>query len=212
MFSKILIANRGEIACGVVKTATAQQAQTGIGALARPALLLACLLIATGAGHGRAQNARDAEAARDNEVSSVLMGLEIGVGFVAAMVVASQRCGYGDADGWVRVVNAIDRRYSFCAARDPYWTAAVERAFEKQVPEARARGSSTGMGSLAFEFLLPTATRQFEAKYASGGCLSFPKEMVEGVAPATVRQLFDLGKDSAWIEAPCDKFYPASNN
>lgn len=178
----------------------------------RSALLLACLLMATGAGNGHAQSASDAESVRANEVGSVLMGLEIGMGLVAAMVVASQRCGYGDASGWMRIVEAIDRRYSFCAARDAGWTAAVERAFVKQVSEARARGSSTGMGSLAFEFMLPSATRQFEAKYASAGCSSFPKEMVEGDAPATVRQLFDLGKDSAWIEAPCDKFYPASNN
>ena len=178
----------------------------------RSALLVACLLMATGAGHGRAQSASDVESARANEVGSVLMGLEIGMGFVAAMVVASQRCGDGDANGWMRVVEAIDRRYSFCAARDPYWTATVERAFAKQVPEARARGSSIGMGSLAFEFMLPTATRQFEAKYASGGCSSFTREMVDGDAPAAARQLFDLGKDSGWIEAPCDKFYPASNN
>ena len=178
----------------------------------RSALLLACMLVATGAGHGRAQNAGDAEAARVNEVSSVLMGLEIAMLHVAAMVVASQRCGYGDANGWMRVVEAIDRRYSFCATRNPYWMAAVERAFAKQVPEARARGSSTGMGSLAFELLLPTATRQFDAKHASGGCSSFPKEMVEGDAPATARQLFNLGRDPAWIEATCDKFYPASNN
>ena len=178
----------------------------------RSTLLLACLLIAMGAGNGRAQNARDAEAPRDNEVTSVLMGLEITMLHVAAMVVASQRCGYGDANEWRRVVEAIDRRYAFCAARDPYWTAAVELAFAKQVLEARARGSSTGMGSLAFERLLPSSTRQFEAKYASGGCSSFPKEMVEGDAPATVRSLFDLGRNPAWIEASCDKFYPASNN
>ena len=178
----------------------------------RSTLLLACVLIATGTGNGLAQSASDAEAARANEVASVLMGLELGMGFVAAMVVASQRCGYGDANGWRRVVEAIDRRYSFCAARDPYWTAAVERAFAKQLPEARARGSSTGMGSLALEFIVPTATRQFEAKYASGGCSSFPKEMVEGDAPAAVRQLFDLGRNPAWIESACDKFYPASNN
>ncbi|WP_422015506.1 hypothetical protein [Reyranella sp.] len=97
------------------------------------------MLIATGTGNGLAQSASDAEAARANEVASVLMGLELGMGFVAAMVVASQRCGYGDANGWRRVVEAIDRRYSFCAARDPYWTAAVERAFAKQLPEAIRR-------------------------------------------------------------------------
>lgn len=179
----------------------------------RPALLVACLLMATGAGHGRAQSASDAEAARDNEVTSVLIGLEITMLHVAAMVVASHRCGYGDANGWMRVVEAIDRRYVFCAARDPYWTAAVERAFAKQVAEARRQGSSTGMGSLAFEFMLPSATRQFEAKYASGGCSSFPREMLEGdAAGSRIRQLFDLGKDPAWIQASCDKFYPAPRN
>ena len=54
----------------------------------RPALLEACLLMATGAGHGRAQSASDVESARANEIGSVLMGLEIGMGFVAAMVSA----------------------------------------------------------------------------------------------------------------------------
>lgn len=183
-----------------------------MGARVRSALLLACLLITTGAGHSRAQSANDAETARTTEVGLVLMGLEIAMGFVAAMVVASQRCGYGDANKWKRVVEAIDRRYAFCATREPLWMAAVERAFAKQAQEARARGLRTGMGSLAFEFMLPTAARQFDAKYASEGCSSFPKEMVEGEAPATVRQLFDLGRDTAWIEAACDKFYPASNN
>lgn len=178
----------------------------------RSALLLALSLATTNAGHCLAQNAIDAEQARVTEVSSVLMGLEIGIGFVATMVVASQRCGYGNASDWMRVVDAVDRRYAFCAARDSYWTTAVDRTFAKQVPEARARGSSTGMGSLAFEFILPTATRQFEAKYASAGCVSSPREIVEGgSAGSTVRKLFDLGRDATWIEASCDKFYPAPN-
>lgn len=179
----------------------------------KSALLLAFSLATMNTGHCLAQNGTDAEQARANEIGSVLMGLEIGIGGVAAMVVASQRCGYGSVSDWMRVVDAVDRRYAFCAARNPDWTAVVDRWFAKQLQEARARGLSAGVGSLAFEFMLPTATRQFEAKYASEGCSSFPREIVEGgSAGSTVREIFDLGRDSAWIEASCDKFYPASKN
>ena len=180
----------------------------------KPVLLLAFLLATASTGHCLAQNTTDAEHARANEVGAVLKGLELGIGVVAMMVVASQRCGYGDASDWMRVVDAYDRRYSFCAARDPYWTSLVERSFAKQVQEARTRGSSTGMGSLAFDFMLPTATRQFETAYSSGGCSSFPRELLKGdlAGSSLARQLFDLGKDPAWIEAPCDKFFPVSKN
>jgi hypothetical protein len=179
----------------------------------RSALLLALSLVAMTAGNCRAQTATEAERARIAEMGAVVMGLEIVIGMTATMVVVSQRCGYGGASDWMRVVDAIDRRQAFCAAQDPNWAAAIDKAFTKQMDEARVRGASTRMGSMALDRLLPRAIRQFEATYASIGCSSFTKETVEGgPTDSVLRGLFDMGRDTRWIEAPCDNFFPVSKN
>ncbi|MFN4013904.1 MAG: hypothetical protein ACK4JB_01115 [Reyranella sp.] len=179
----------------------------------RSALLLALALAAMNAGHCRAQTATDAERARTAQMGAVVMGLEITIGMVATMVAVSQRCGYGSASDWMRVVDAIDRRHASCAARDPYWEVVLDKAFAKQMQEARARGASTRIGSMTFDRQLPKAIRQLEANSASQGCSSFPKEILEGgPADSVIRGLFDMGKDSSWVEASCDMFFPVSKN
>jgi hypothetical protein len=179
-----------------------------------PTFLPAFLLVAAISGHCLAQNATDADNARANEAGATIVSHGLAIDDVALMFVASKRCGYGDPADWMRVVDAIDRRYWFCATQDPYWPWLARRHFEKQLQQAYARGSSTGLGSLAFDFVLPTATRQFEAAYASGGCSSFSKSLLEAdvSSPVHVRQLFALGKDQGWINAPCDAFHPAQKN
>jgi hypothetical protein len=120
------------------------------------------------------------------------------------------------------------------AAPLPSWAQAsadVSRQFAKEEQQARAAGTSTGLGSLALAYLWSSAVRQFEEKGASACAFvgplldptsdearaaylrSVPQATPESLnsALSRTRELLVLSYNTAWVEAPCNTFWPNSD-
>jgi hypothetical protein len=163
-------------------------------------------------------------------------GMELIVPMIASLVLASEHCGFGETRTWKRVVGAIDDRYRHCLAEDPDW-AGLARGWEKQEQAAKARGSSTAMGSLAFEDFLPRGEVEVRVAGAAHYCASRPwrmalepigatdeakaeflrakpTETAEGLEKflSQISWLRALGSDQGWVKASCEEFWPMYSN
>ena len=162
------------------------------------------------------------------EIPATLMGLPYSVGPIAFLIVGARKCHPDKEAQWRRVIDAIDRRFRHCASMEPRWQADVSRQFVKEEQQARAAGTSTGLGSLALAYFWSTATGQFGEKGAAGCAFvgplldptsdearaaylrNVPQATPESlnVALSRVRELLVLADDTAWVEAPCNTFWP----
>ena len=168
-------------------------------------------------------------AAQDSpDVFGAGKALELVVSMAAQMTITSQLCGYGKAQTWSDVVDAIDKRYRYCVAQHAAWSD-LARGWEKAAREAKERGESTTIGSLAFQTFLRTrgadARAQGVVKYCTAGPWQTSIEAGEAEAesqrinpnakhddktifgPAFVGWVINLGRDPAWVDAPCDKYF-----
>lgn len=175
-----------------------------------------------------AQAPQNAGRSVSHEISATLMGLPYSVGAIAVLIVGAQKCRPDKEAQWRRVIDAIDRRYQHCAGMEPRWQADVSRQFAKEEEQARAAGSSTGVGSLAGAFFWSSAARPLEEKGAAAcahvGVLldptsdearaaylrSVPQATPESLnmALSRTRELLALADNTVWVESPCNTFWP----
>lgn len=171
----------------------------------------------------------------DDKVIVAGKGMEMVVPVIAQLVVAAELCGFGETQSWKRIIEAIDNRYRHCLAQDPGWSG-LAVGWEKQEREAKARGSSTIIGSLAFEDFLGTRGAEARATGSASYCTG-PWRMVLEPGSATEQAkaeflrskpsvtaerleeflswtswIHTLGDDQGWVKTPCDAFWPTSSN
>jgi hypothetical protein len=149
---------------------------------------------------------------------------------VGDLMLATEMCKLGDRADWEKVVTAIDKRYRFCAAKDPAWTRLMDD-FKELESRAAAEGSSRSWGSFGLEVVLLHRGAEARAMGTDAFCAKVPWQLVlvPGAATpeakaeylkanpqSTLEQALrffayirNLGTDAAWIEAPCDNdFWP----
>jgi hypothetical protein len=185
----------------------------------RRAFILAVAMLA-GMATARAQ--ADKVAVAQGTAQSILTEL-------AGSIVATEVCGVGDRQVWEKVVAAIDRRYRFCVAKDPSWSALLGSLAEDE-KKSVAAGSSRSFAS----FVIEDGIGQVRAIAKSAGKAAFcdarPWKMMASPDTATPGDKAEfmkthpdypltpsldlagftlhLGNDPSWIEGPCDKFWP----
>jgi hypothetical protein len=191
---------------------------------------LALLLAALGAASSWAQAVpRPARSVQD-EITSTLMGLPYDVAGIVAIIVAARKCRPDAEVRWMRVIDAIDRRYWHCVSEEPRWREAISRQFGKEEQAARAAGTSAGLGALSLAFFWSTAARQLEQKAATL-CANFdssfdpasvsdearaaylrsvPQSTPESLETVLtrLREFLALADDTAWVQSPCNRFWP----
>jgi hypothetical protein len=133
------------------------------------------------------------------------------VGEVAQLATSAYVAGYGckvgDPERWMRVIDAIDERYSRCVVPGSTLALAVEREFAAELRLFPGKA----VGSLAFERLLPRQAKQFEdggrATCARPGLKAFidtgkttDRYWVDG------ELVLKMSDNRRWIDAPCDHF------
>ena len=149
---------------------------------------------------------------------------------VGELMIATEMCKLGDRADWDRVVAAVDRRYRFCASKDPAWTRLMDD-FKEAESKAVAEGSIRSWGSFGLETVLVHRGAEARAMGTEAFCAKLPWKLVlvPGAATAEAKAEYmkanpqstleqalrffayirNLGTDAAWIEAPCDKdFWP----
>jgi len=185
----------------------------------KKALLVLLLALARGAA---AQAPQDKVRVADDTAQSIFTEL-------AGSIVATEVCGIGDRKVWDKVVAAIDRRYRFCVAKDPSWSALMGD-FAESEKKSIASGSTRSFAS----FVMEDGIAQVKGVAKSAGkdafCNARPWKMMASPTTATEAEKADylkthpdyplaqslglaaftlyLGADASWIETPCDKFWP----
>jgi hypothetical protein len=155
---------------------------------------------------------------------------EILLSTVAELTVATELCAVGDRQDWQRVVQAVDRRYRFCAGKHAAWSRLLGD-FEEDEKRSTAQGSSRSFGSFAVDSFVKSRGAEARAMGAQVYCAKLPWKLllVPGAATPEARAEYlktnptgaldnalaffgyvrNLGVDTAWVEAPCDKdFWP----
>jgi hypothetical protein len=192
-----------------------------MGVVMKPAILAAALLAI--AGTAAAQNDAD-------RIFKAGSGGSVILSTVGELIVAVETCKVGDRAEWDGVVSAIDRRYRFCAAKDPAWTRLMDD-FKEAEAKALAEGATRSWGSFGLETVLQHRGAEARAMGTEAFCAKLPWRLilVPGAATDEARAehmkanpqstldqalrffayIRTLGSDAAWIEAPCDKaFWP----
>lgn len=164
-----------------------------------------------------------------SEISSTLMGLPYGVAGIVAIIVAARKCRPDAEARWMRVIDAIDRRYWHCVSEEPRWQEAISRQFGKEEQAARAAGTSAGLGSLSLAFFLSSATRQLEQK-GDALCATFgpsfdPASVADEAMAAFLRSVphstpgsletaltrlrwyLAVADNTRWVQSPCNTFW-----
>jgi hypothetical protein len=149
---------------------------------------------------------------------------------VAELTLATEMCKLGDRADWDKVVTAIDKRYRFCASKDPAWTRLMDD-FKETESKAAAEGSTRSWGSFGLDAVMLQRGAEARAMGAEAFCAKLPWKLVlvPGAATPEAKAEYmkanpdatlepalkffayirNLGTDAAWIEAPCDKdFWP----
>ncbi|UYN93538.1 MAG: hypothetical protein KIT25_15940 [Enhydrobacter sp.] len=155
---------------------------------------------------------------------------EIVVSTAAQARIATQLCKVGRADDIDRIIMAMDKRYRYCASKDPAWTALLGK-FAADEQRAKAADDGRSLGSFHYDALLKERTPDAEAAGAHKYCTDLPWKMMLEPAAATdsakaeykrshpeakledglafLHWLIGLGRDQTWTEAPCDTaFWP----
>lgn len=217
MFSKILIANRVEIASGVVRTAKRQQAQTEVGAVKRSVLVLLAMLAVTSAAH-----------ADSGKRYVTNFGIAIMMSTVAELMVATEMCSLGDREEWQKVVAAFDRRYRHCVAKDPAWSTG-DPTFEQAEAKAKTEGLDRSLASFVVEQALEKSRAYADMQGEAAFCAKMPWPLLLQPGPVTPEMLAlyekayrdpqldkglafygwlrNLATNTTWVEAPCDHIW-----
>jgi hypothetical protein len=141
---------------------------------------------------------------------------------VAEMMIATGMCTLGDRQDWQRVVDAVDRRYRFCVAKDPSWASlmaefknaekqrsfgslAVEAFLDTRGAEARRMGMQAFCSKLPWKMVLVPGAATPEAK--AEHMKAHPKATLDE-ALAFFGYIRGLGTDTSWVERPCEDFWP----
>jgi hypothetical protein len=159
-------------------------------------------LLAIAAASGAAAKPDQAGIAKASGQATVLLYS------VSQLMIAADMCSLGSRDEWHRVVDAVDRRYRFCAAQEPSWSGLLGD-FKDAEAKSVAQGSRKSLGSFVVEKLLEGGTAEARAmgkdEYCGRGNL---REALEK-GQSFIDYIRGLGTDTAWVEAPCDKdFWP----
>ena len=148
---------------------------------------------------------------------------------IAAAIIVTETCGIGDRQEWEKVIGAIDRRFRYCSAKDPSWKALLKNFVEAEEKSLK-EGSSRSLGSFVAELGRRSALSALKSLGKDGFCAARPWKMLLGPTKVTAEDkaqflkahpdylldqdlavaafILGLGTDAAWIEAPCDKFWP----
>ena len=156
-------------------------------------------------------------------------GIAIAMSTVAELVLATEMCSLGDPEEWQKVVAAFDRRYRFCVAQDPAWSAG-DPAFEQAEAKAKPEGSDRSLGSFVIEQALEKSRADAHMQGKAAFCAKMPWPLLlqsNSITPETLAMyekayrdpqldkglafyswLRKLAADTAWVEAPCVHIWP----
>lgn len=156
-------------------------------------------------------------------------GIAIAMSTVAELMLATEMCSLGDREEWQKVVAAFDRRYRFCVAQDPAWSAG-DALFEQTEARAKAEGSDRSLGSFTVDRALEISRAEARAEGKTAFCAKMPWPLLLQAGPVTPETLAmyenthrdskldkglafyvwlrKLAADTAWVEAPCDHIWP----
>jgi hypothetical protein len=160
-------------------------------------------------------------------------GLEIVVGLIARLKVASELCGYSNIAPWESIIEAIDRRYAHCLAQDARWSDLMSGQ-EANERNAKAKGLPAGIGSVVLRLYRAETLADAHAAGVTAYCDRFPWKWVLEPDPENARARADyvkaeprnevstmlgmmeaverLPRGAAWIDAPCDRDFWQDNH
>jgi len=187
-------------------------------------LFLSMLALLLASGTASAQSTDASRIFKAGSGGAVIMAT------VAEMMIATETCALGNRADWQKVVDAVDRRYRFCVAKDPAWGRLMDD-FRQATGQTGAAGPSRAWGSFAVESMLETRGAESRAMGNDAFCAKMPWKLVLEPSAATEEAkaefkkanpdanldgalrfftyIRNLGADSAWTEAPCDTdFWP----
>jgi len=165
----------------------------------------------------------------DPRIGPAAVNLRNVVATAALAAVVKEVCSIGDPSPWMRVVGAVEARYAVCVKADANW-AALKNGLESEEERARKMGVSTNPPMLLF--LRAMSARGSRAMdRGKSFCTDSPWKLMldpehataaeiaedKRVAPdgeiekalVLMRSVLLLGKDTSWVDRPCDKeFWP----
>lgn len=166
-------------------------------------IVLLCALLPF--GHVASAQSSDERESADR----ILIFVEEVAKLVTSAYVTGHGCHVGDPERWIRVIDAIDERYSRCVVPGSVLALAVEREFAPELSFFPKKA----MGSLAFERWLPRQAKQFED---SGRATCADPNLKTFIDTGKTRYHYwvdgelvrKIGDDPRWRDAPCGPFFP----
>ncbi len=165
----------------------------------------------------------------DPKVVDAARKLRSVVDIVAVSVLGADECKLGDRQPWLRALGLVESRYAACVREDRGWEALVQGLDEEREFAIKSRLATSAPMLLFMRAISAHGSRALDEGEA------FCKDsrwklilMPESVTTAQIEEhnrvnpdkkieravgnaaaVLSLGKDSGWIDAPCDKnFWP----
>lgn len=161
------------------------------------------VLLAVAAASGAVAKPDQASIAKASGQAAVLLYS------LSQLLIAADMCSLGDRNEWQRAVDAVDRRYRFCAKQDASW-AGLLGDFKDAEAKSVAQGSSKSLGSFVVDKLLEGGTAEARAMGKDEYCGKTPLREALEKGQSFIDYVRRLGANTAWVTAPCDKdFWPA---